>query len=163
MKTLYLVRHGKSSWDSPTAIDRERPLLEKGIERTRKVAGFLNEKGVKPDLIIASHAVRARETAKILADGLSYPQDKIRIEEGVYFNGFSSIEGIILSMDEKVNQLMIVGHNPDMTEYANQFLETKADYLPTTGTVAIQFDAKSWNEIFVSDCKILYFIRPADL
>ncbi|HQQ12358.1 MAG TPA: histidine phosphatase family protein, partial [Bacteroidales bacterium] len=70
MKTLYIVRHAKSSWDFPEVSDHDRPLLEKGKKRTRKIIDFLQKKKVKPDLIISSSALRARETAGYLAVGL---------------------------------------------------------------------------------------------
>ena len=82
MKELFIVRHAKSSWDYPDLSDHERPLLEKGKKRTRKMIAFLQSKGVKPDLVLTSSALRARETAGYLAVGLGLTKEDIQIEPG---------------------------------------------------------------------------------
>lgn len=163
MKTLYLVRHGKSSWDNQAHHDQERPLIEKGISRTRKIAEYLVGKRVKPDLIISSIAVRAFETAKILAAGLDYPEETIVREQSIYLNGVSALENTVLSLNDNLNEVMIVGHNPDMTNFANVFLTQKISYLPTTGVVGISFDTAHWNDIFISTWKTILVITPGTL
>ena len=79
MKTLYIVRHAKSSWDQAGLADHQRPLLEKGKKRTKRIIDYLLENNIKADLIISSHAVRALETARIIGYALNYPVDEIRI------------------------------------------------------------------------------------
>ena len=70
MKSLYLVRHAKSSREDPGCADEERPLLEKGVKKTGKVIKYLRERKIIPDLVISSHAERALDTAKIIAEGI---------------------------------------------------------------------------------------------
>ncbi len=65
MKTLYIVRHAKSSWDFSAIPDYDRPLLETGIIRTNKIIKYLKNQDTNPDLIVSSHALRAKETARI--------------------------------------------------------------------------------------------------
>jgi phosphohistidine phosphatase len=163
MKTIYLVRHGKSSWENMNYQDYERPLLKKGINRTRKIAGFLSEKKASPDLIISSHAVRAYETAKLLAEKLNYPVETIQIDENLYSLGQKAMEIILLGLDDSLNEVMLVGHNPDMTNFANQFLSRKIDYLPTTGVVCVQFKTNKWNEVFIVPREISFVITPKAL
>jgi phosphohistidine phosphatase len=163
MKTLYLVRHGKSSWENPDYHDSERPLIEKGISRTRKIADYLAGKNVKPDLVISSIAVRAYETAKLLAARLEYPLESIEKEEAIYLNGVSALENAALSLDDKLNEVMLVGHNPDMTNFANIFLTQKISYLPTTGVVAVRFETSQWSEMFICPRRILFVITPRTL
>ncbi|MFW5687597.1 MAG: SixA phosphatase family protein [Bacteroidota bacterium] len=163
MKTLYLIRHGKSSWDNLSVEDYERPLLPKGIRRTKKVASFLKENSISPQLIVSSHAVRAFETACIIAEKLKYPLEKIQVEEDMYFSGAEAMENIIYSVDDRHEQLMLVGHNPDMTNFANHFLFEKIDYLPTSGVVAIEFDTTLWNEIMSCPREIKFVITPKTL
>jgi phosphohistidine phosphatase len=163
MKTLYLVRHGKSSWENMMHQDYERPLLPKGVKRTKKVASFLSEKNVVPDLIISSHAVRAFETAKIIAGKLGYPQGKICVSEDLYFLGQRAMENLIFGLDDKVNSVMLVGHNPDMTNFANSFLVEQIDYMPTTGVVCVNFKTIHWTDIFLAAREILFIIRPRDI
>jgi phosphohistidine phosphatase len=163
MKTLYLVRHGKSSWENMQYQDYERPLIEKGIKRTRKIAGFLSDKNVLPDMIISSHAVRAIETAKLIAAKLNYPIDRIKIDENLYFLGQQAMENILLGLDDNLNEVMLVGHNPDMTNFVNLFVSKKIDYLPTTGVVCVRFDSTHWNEVFLAPREIPFVITPKAL
>jgi phosphohistidine phosphatase len=163
MKTMYLVRHGKSSWENQAQHDQERPLIEKGISRTRKIADYLAQKQVNPQLIISSVAVRAYETAKILAARFNYPEENIVREQAIYLNGASALENTVLSLDDNINEVMIIGHNPDMTNFANVFLTQKISYLPTTGVVGIRFDTLQWKEIFMSDWKTVLVITPRTL
>jgi phosphohistidine phosphatase len=84
MKTIYILRHAKSSWDFSHLNDVERPLIEKGINRTNLIARYLNKNNITPDLIISSAAVRALETARIVANAVKYPINKIHISKSLY-------------------------------------------------------------------------------
>jgi len=159
-KTLLLVRHAKSSWDDPFLRDHERPLLNTGINRTAKVSKFLQAKKVHPDLIISSHAVRALETAKLLADGLNYPFHKILIESNIYYRDEEGLFEIALALPDQSEVVMMVGHNPAMTQFANMFLDTKLDYLPTTGVVCVNFNVDEWNKMPQADARLDFYITP---
>jgi phosphohistidine phosphatase len=165
MKTLYLVRHAKSAWNDLTIEDYERPLLPKGIKRARKVAKHLLNEGAKPHVIVSSHAVRAVETAKIFADILGYEAEKILIDENLYFSGEQAMENILYGSDNKIEDIMLVGHNPDMTRFANEFLadEQKIDYLPTSGVVCVKFQTEQWQKIMLAKREIAFVIIPKTL
>lgn len=160
MKTLYIVRHAKSSWAAEGIRDFERPLKNTGIERTKKVASFLVSRKIKPDLIISSHAIRAYETSKIIAIEMGYPLEAIVIDENIYYGRKANILDIIYGIPDEISSCMIFGHNPTFTELANAFLEEKIPYLPTTGVVAIQFETHSWSEVLSVPRSTLFFISP---
>ncbi len=160
MKTLYLVRHAKSSWDDISIQDYERPLIKKGINRTLRVANFLSSKSILPDLILSSHAVRAFETAKILAGKLGYPNHEIQIESQLYFSGPEALHNVVYALPDDKSQVMLVGHNPDMTRFSNVFLYDKIDYLPTTGIVSITFHTSKWEEVMKVERDINFVITP---
>jgi phosphohistidine phosphatase len=147
MKRLYLIRHAKSSWGEPGESDIDRPLLEKGIKRTMKVIRFLNERDVKIDLMISSPAVRAYQTALLVAKGIGYPEDKIQIDRKIYDGYYDRILDLIYATSGEVDSLMIIGHNPTITHLANLFLHPGIDILPTAGTVCISFDTKKWESL----------------
>jgi len=147
MKKLYLVRHAKSSWEEPEGSDMDRPLLEKGIKRTMKVIRFLKERAVKIDLMISSPAIRAFQTAVLVAKGIGYQEDKIRVERKIYDGYYDRILDLIYATSNEVNSLMIFGHNPTITHLANLFLHPGVDLLPTTGTICISFDTEKWESI----------------
>jgi phosphohistidine phosphatase len=160
VKTLYIVRHAKSSWDFPNLRDHDRPLLPKGEKRTRKIAVFLEKENIKPDLMISSTAVRAYETAVIIAKQLGYPVKNIISESKFYDSGILSIMDVLYGLDNKVNSVMIFGHNPSFTSLANKFLHNPIEWLPTSGLVSISFDAEKWEEILLVERKTNFVIFP---
>jgi phosphohistidine phosphatase len=163
MKTLYIVRHAKSSWDHPELPDYNRPLLETGIARTHKIISYLKAKNVNPGLIICSHAVRARETAVMIAGGLSYPTDKIKVEDRIYNGNEDDSMDLIFGVDNNINELMIVGHNPTFTNLVNTFLDEPLDWLSTSGVVCIEFDTEKWENIFQAKKRTKFVISPKQM
>ena len=160
MKTLYLVRHAKSSWEQPGLRDIERPLLEKGIVKTRKVIRFLQERKITIDLMISSPAVRALETARLFADGLNYPEDKIIFASEIYEGNTDEILSVISATANDVGTLMLFGHNPNITLLASLLLQSDIDYLPTSGITCISFPAEKWKKISSVKGKEEFHVYP---
>ena len=157
MKTLYIIRHGKSAWDNASIKDHDRTLLQEGIERTNKVAKFLASKNIRPDLIVSSSATRAFETAKILARVLHYLEADIRVETDIYDQGTDYLMELIYGLPNEVSSLMLIGHNPTFTHFANKFIDKPIDALATTGTVSISFKTDKWEELHLAP-KITNFV-----
>lgn len=162
MKTLYIVRHGKSSWEF-NVPDDERPLIKKGIKRTHKIADFLIEKETKADLFISSHANRALSTAKIIAGVLDYAEEDIQVTSNLYLSSPDRIYDELFALDDKIDNVMIFGHNPTFTDFANHFLEQMIDWLPTSATVAIRFHTDKWSDISLAKHETLFIVFPRDL
>ncbi len=160
MKTLYIIRHGKSSWEQAGQSDHDRILLPKGVKRTLKIANFLKERNVSPDLIISSSANRAYETAAIVAGIIDYPLDKIAKESSFYEAEVSSILDHLYGLDNTVDSLMIFGHNPTFTNLANLFLGDIIDWMPTTAVVSINFDTQKWEDIMLVKKEKNFLITP---
>lgn len=163
MKTLYIVRHAKSSWENPEFDDIERPLLDKGIKKTSRVIEFLKSKKLKVDLIISSPAVRAYETAKLYAPTFAYDPAKIVINDNVYESSTDNLLDVLFELDNDVDSVMIVGHNPTFTDFANQFLDTKIDWLPTSGIVCINFHTNEWQKISITKKTKSFIVYPGML
>lgn len=163
MKTLLLVRHAKSSWQYPEVSDEQRPLLEKGKKRTKKVIDYLLGEDVKVDLIISSHAVRAHETARIIAHALGYPEDKIIISKQLYHASAEKLYDQFFDLSDDINTMMMVGHNPTFTNFANQFLEEKIDWLPTSGIVSITFKTDFWINLPMAARQTNFVVAPKEL
>ena len=157
MKTLYLVRHAKAALRSQEENDIDRQLLEKGLKRTKQIIDFLQNKQTFVDQIISSPAVRALETSRILAHALNYPLENIKIERSIYEGDADKIGDLFYDLSPKVNSLMIVGHNPSITNFANLLLHDPIDYLPTSGVVCLQLDTNSWDQIWKAE-KITNFV-----
>lgn len=163
MKTLYLLRHAKSSWEDPSLSDKLRPLLPEGITRTQKLIRFMLEQEVRPHIILCSPSVRTRETAGMIADALGYPREEILIKDPIYFGGPEEIWDLLYALPDSLASAMIVGHNPILTWMANAFLEQKIDNLPTTGLAAFRFHTAQWTKLFLAAKETLYLIHPKHL
>jgi phosphohistidine phosphatase len=147
MKTLYLMRHAKSSWEEPGVSDSDRPLVPKGVKKTGLIVDFLKQRGSKIDLMISSPAVRAHETAKLVAAGLGYPVSKIRTDRKIYDGYYDRILDIIYGTSDDVNSVMILGHNPTITQLANLFLHPGIEIMPTSCVVCLSFQTDRWEDI----------------
>lgn len=160
MKTLYLIRHAKASWDMPGVSDADRPLIQKGVKRTHLIVEFLKNKATTIDLIISSPAVRAIETAKIIAAGLNYPVSGIKTDRKIYDGYYDRILDVVYATSNSVNSLMIFGHNPTITQLANLFLHPGIDNMPTTGVVCLSFDTDKWEQIPSVEAKQDFIVFP---
>jgi len=141
LKTLYLVRHAKSSWKDPTLSDQQRPLNSRGLKNAPEMAHRLGDNNRNVDIIISSPAKRARLTAQYMAKGLDYDLEKIQQNDQLYFGGIQSMLDVITASGEDIESLMLVGHNPDMTSLFNYLCGSQTYNMPTCAIAIIQFDA----------------------
>jgi phosphohistidine phosphatase len=145
MKTLTLVRHAKSSWKDTNLSDRKRPLNKRG-ERDAPIMGRrIVEHGIRPSLIVSSPATRAWSTAKIIATEISYPVEFLQREDSLYLASLDEILDVVVAQDNGFNHLMVVGHNPGMTDFANFLSPGLTNNLPTAGVVSVQIEQDDWN------------------
>ena len=145
MKILTIVRHAKSSWKDTSLSDRKRPLNTRG-ERDAPVMGRrIHEHGIRPSLIITSPAKRAWKTAKIIAREIHYPLEFLQREDGLYLASLNEILDTIVAQDNGFNNLMIVGHNPGLTDIANFLVPGLTNNLPTAGVVSVEIDQDDWS------------------
>ena len=146
-KTLFIVRHGKSSWDYPAVSDIDRPLKDRGIKDAYEMANRILKKEFRPDSIISSPAVRALHTAIIFSRVLEFPCDEIIINQDIYLADVQEIMSVITATDDSRKALMIFGHNPGLTELANFLSGLNIENLPTTGLIILKFKTESWKGI----------------
>lgn len=163
MKHLYIARHAKSSWEDFTISDHDRPILAKGGERTKKVAAALKAKHILPGLIISSTAKRAQQTAILLAKGLGYEVDNIKFEKSIYHAMEDNILDELYGLDNNIQSVMIVGHNPAFTDFVNMFSKKMIDNLPTSAVAAITFKTDKWEKISNSKFKLDFILTPKGL
>ncbi len=145
MKDLILVRHAKSSWKDATLDDRERPLNKRGERDAPEMGARLARCKNRPDLIVSSPAVRALETARVIAGKLDYPRGSIVVKESLYGAGVADLLGVIRSVDESVARLMLFGHNPGLTDLANHLGPRPVPNLPTCGVLHLRFETDTWS------------------
>jgi len=146
MKTLFLIRHAKSSRDDMALADKDRPLDDRGKRDAPKMGERLAKRRVKPDLILSSPATRALATAEIIARKLDYRRSNIVVDERLYAVGADAVLDVIRRLDDKAERVMVIGHNPELTELANR-LSGKITHLPTCAVAEFTFDTKSWTRV----------------
>ena len=147
MKTVYIVRHGKAIPASANIADADRLLTDTGVARTWKVAEYMAESHPVIDHIIASPAERAFTTALIIADKLGIQAAKVVADEKLFTGDDSDAIELMEALDDSVNSVMIVGHNPVITMVANRFANPKLDSLPTTGVVSVHLETEKWADL----------------
>ncbi len=145
MKTLTIVRHAKSSWDNPGLPDRERPLNKRGERDAPKMGKRMHDAGIRPSLIVSSPAARAWTTARIVAAELGYPLEFLQREKDLYLASLDRILDVIVAQDNGFNNLMIVGHNPGLTDFVNYLQPGLTSNLPTAGVVSVSINQDDWN------------------
>lgn len=161
LKTLYLIRHAKSSWSNPRLADFDRGLNNRGKRDAPFMGKRLAECGVCPDLILASSAKRAKITAKIIAKEIGYRKKKIIFDEGIY-SAFSvkDLLSILNSVADSNNSLFLVGHNHTITDFAGLLANRTITNIPTSGIVAITFPVKRWQKIAFGTGTLKFFDYP---
>jgi phosphohistidine phosphatase len=147
MKTLVIVRHGKSSWDDGGLSDHQRPLSKRGLRDAPVMGARLAEWGPPVDRVISSSAVRALTTAELITHEMGLPWDEIQIEDALYHATEEDIIDLINEQDDYLDGLMLFGHNPGMTYLVNDLSDLDLDNLPTCGVVVLQFEVESWSVI----------------
>ena len=145
MRTLTLLRHAKSSWNNHSLADHERPLNGRG-ERDAPIMGKrILEAGIRPSLIVSSPAIRAWTTARIVANEISYPTEFMHRVSELYLASLNTLIDVVAKQDEGFHSIMLVGHNPGLTEFANYLCPGITNNLPTCGVVSVAFDSETWD------------------
>lgn len=157
------MRHGKADGQIGGRKDIERPLTDLGRKRTAAVANELVKKKVLPQFIISSPAARALQTAQFLAEQIKLDVINVSINDDLYFKTVNDYFDALYATPEEYDSLMIVGHNPLVTQFANFFLSQKLVDMPTSGLVALQSDAHSWPEFVIAFKKALFYLIPKNL
>ena len=144
MKTLTLVRHAKSSWKHTGISDRERPLNARGKRDAPDMGARIQRHGIRPSLIVSSPAKRAWQTARIVAREIDYPLEFLQREESLYLASLDQLLDVVASQDNGFNHLMVVGHNPGLTDFANFLSSGLTNNLQTAAVVSVEMDRDDW-------------------
>jgi phosphohistidine phosphatase len=146
LKNLILIRHAKSSWDY-SFRDIDRPLEQRGIDDIQLIAAACLTFLPSFVQIFCSSAKRARETAKIFATTVFYPEERIVFSEDLYTFDENELENYIRLIPNDYDNVILFGHNDAITNFVNKFGPIFIDNVPTSGLVWLQFDTTSWDKI----------------
>lgn len=161
MKTVYFIRHAKSSWSDMSLRDHDRPLNKRG----KRDAPFMSEKlkalGAEPDAIITSTALRAKTTAQHFASVFDLTGERFQEESGIYEAFSANILKIVQGTSDNFDTILIFGHNPGFTMIANSFSGGgDIDNVPTCGIVKVVADVSEWKDFKKSKGKVTEFHYP---
>lgn len=164
MKTLILVRHAKSSWNDSSLRDEARPLNKRGLRDAPEMGRRLAERGVVPDVIVSSPAVRARTTAELIAAELIsrelLSEDALVIDHRLYATDASGLLSIIAECDDALDSLVVVGHDPEISDLSRRFSPLTPPMV-TCAVLELNFDQSSWRELAAHSLVSKHFDSPA--
>lgn len=161
MKTLFLLRHAKSSWKDPDLADFERPLNERGRKAAELVGRFIDQENVHLDLIIGSPAVRARQTIELLLRSAKRSVE-LRFDQLIYEASPARLLEIISQIEDERKSVLLVGHNPGMEELL-ALLVGGEQHMPTASLAKVLLHSKKWDKVPGGKGELDSFVKAKDL
>jgi phosphohistidine phosphatase len=166
VRTLYLLRHAKSSWADPTLPDRERPLAPRGRRDAKRIAEHLVRIGFEPELVLCSSAARTRETLELLRPGLG--TSTVTVEQELYAASSDELLARVRLVPDAVASVLLIGHNPGLHQLA-LVLASTGDELERleakfpTGALATIALATPWSRLAPDDATLVSYVVPKQL
>ena len=160
MKTLILIRHAKSSWADPEQSDFDRPLNERGRRDAPVMAQRLLEKNYKIDAILYSSSVRTTETMHVFRAVLDIDIKKCLAINELYHAPLFQLQETVSLINNTCETVILIGHNPGITAFANSFTKVQTDNLPTCAIFAVRADINAWEEFKNAKKEFLFFDYP---
>jgi len=161
MKTLYLMRHAKSSWKDQTLPDFERPLNRRGIRAAETMGRFLKQQKMLPDLVLSSSATRARDTIEIVLKAAKL-RTELRYDERIYLASPTRLLEVISQIEKERKVVLVVGHNPGMEELVELFTGS-LQRMPTAALANVSFKSSKWSDAKENTGTLQWLVRPSDL
>ncbi|MCK5710671.1 MAG: histidine phosphatase family protein [Deltaproteobacteria bacterium] len=162
-KTLILVRHAKSSWKDKTLNDIKRPLNKRGNRDAPKMGQYMAKNKIQPEVIFSSPGLRALTTARLLSLKIDIKPTDIIINEKIYTFDSEDLLNVIKALKDKYEKVMIVAHNPAITDLVNYLSGSKIDNVPTCGVAVLKFPINSWKKVSKNKAKLDSFDYPKKL
>ncbi|RYG54785.1 MAG: histidine phosphatase family protein [Chitinophagaceae bacterium] len=164
MKTLYLVRHAKSSWENTAVADFDRKLNERGQKDAPEMGQRLLKRVHNIDAFVSSPAKRAKKTCKLFCKEFGVKEEDIIYVDSLYLASPQTFAQVISWFDDSLKSVAIFSHNPGITDFANTLNpEVIIDNMPTCSIFAVQADVKHWKDFEAAEKKFLFFDYPKRL
>jgi len=162
MKTVLLLRHGKSKRGPEYETDFDRPLAGRGKRDAVAMGEFIVDQGLVPDLVLCSPAQRARQTAVRWAEAADYDVDEIRFEESLYLAGDDAYLELLWKLDDATETVLLVGHNPDLS-FVIEVLSGQHTRMPTAALARIDVPIGRWSELVEGIGRLAWVQSPREL
>lgn len=160
MKTLFILRHAKSSWENPDLSDFDRPLNSRGLDAARFIGALIYEKKLRPQLILSSPAKRTKQTAVLVKEIAEIPR-QVRFDERIYEASALTLFNLVSEMEESFESLLMIGHNPGL-EGLVMTLTGTIQTMPTAALAKVSLNIDRWSEISSHCGKLEFLIRPKE-
>ena len=161
MKTLYVLRHAKSSWEHPELSDFQRPLNPRGEKAAPRIGAEMAARGYLPELVLSSPAARAKATTRLTLESARIDPE-VRFEKDIYGAGPNTLLYLVSEVPDEVGSVMIVGHNPGF-EMLVSGLTGASRRMPTAALAVIEFDVDEWASIAAETGSLKDFMTPKGL
>jgi phosphohistidine phosphatase len=170
MKTVFLLRHAKSSWDDPVERDFDRPLNKRGRRAAETIGRHIRAKSIAFDHVVASPAVRVIETLDAVEDGAGRKLG-VAFDRRIYMASVLTLVDIIHETNAEYDSVLLVGHNPGLedlifmlTPHDDGPLRSEVDIKYPTATLSeMTFDVDRWEDVDEGKGHLVRLIRPRDL
>jgi phosphohistidine phosphatase len=165
MRTLYLLRHAKSSWDDPDLLDRERPLAPRGVRDAKRIARHMQRLGIAPELVLCSPAVRARQTLEPIE--AKVPDAPVEVDERLYGAWSETLLERVRAVPDEVASVLLIGHNPGLQDLAlllasgGDGLERLEAKFPTAALATLA--VARWSSLSAGDAELSAYVVPKQL
>ena len=161
MKTLYVIRHAKSSWDDPFLDDIDRPLNNRGRKDAPRMGQRLKEREIHADLLLSSPADRALSTCLIIAEKIGYNPQHVHVDRRLYHADEEQILSVVRNFNDANDEVVVFGHNPGLTEFVNRLNASQVtDNIPTCGVVCMKLPVDSWKHVVWEKGQVDFFDFP---
>ena len=161
MKTLFLLRHAKSSWKDQSLPDFERPLNRRGKQAAEAIGRYLKRELIVPELVLSSPALRARETIERVAKEAKWTPE-IRFDQRIYEAGGLRLLDVVSQIENERKTALLVGHNPGIQELL-MLLTGESKRVPTAALIKIELKTSKWPNAADKRAKLAWLIKPRDL
>jgi phosphohistidine phosphatase len=165
MRTLYLLRHAKSSWDNPALTDRERPLAPRGLRDAKRIAKHMGRVGITPAVVLCSSAVRTQETLDLLRPALA--DVAVQVEEQLYGASSETLLERVRSVPDELGSVLLIGHNPGLQDLALVLASSGAELerleakFPTAALATLAL--RDWSTLSPGDAELVAYVVPKQL
>jgi len=159
VKKIYFIRDAKAENFCEGISDFERALKKKAYKELQTIASYMLLRGIRPDAILSSCALRAQQTALFFCEKLSFEGNKLFLEE-LYYPPYEDIVAIIKAQESSYDTLFVIGHGPFITELTNRFSQEPLSKIPHAGVACVTFDIEEWNMLKDYEGKLEFFIYP---
>jgi phosphohistidine phosphatase len=167
MKTVLLLRHGKSDWSDMSKVDFDRPLAKRGLNDAPRMGEVLALFKCVPDKILSSPARRAKQTIEMVVKACGYKKS-IQWQDSFYGGSSDNLIAALQNLPDTVERAMLVGHNPTLEEtvvalllgYGARWTYDFAIKIPTAGLVCLDLDIVEWAELEPGDATLRWFLIP---